>query len=156
MCLGLFYYNKHYLSAINTIFMKHLLTIKTGLAALVLAVCCCTTEAMAQSRRDNGERADISSRENNIVKRVTDLPEVQAKMQEVNARTRGKQKVRFELHRKPDESIPYYWVKVHEPVGGEYAELYNFFLKQTSYEIMYYDVVKDSLMDLTAWRAQRK
>jgi hypothetical protein len=156
MCLVSFYFNKYYLSAFNTIFMKHLLNIRTGMAVMLLAACCCTTGATAQSRRDNGERADISSRENNIVKRVTDLPEVQAKMQEVNARTRGKQKMRFELHRKPDESIPYYWVKVHEPVGGEYTELYNFFLKQTSYEIMYYDVVKDSLMELAAWRLQRK
>lgn len=135
--------------------MKHLMN-KNTVVALLVAIVFCSTPVSAQSHRDNGERSDISSRENNIVKRITDLPEVQAKMQEVNARTRGKQKMRFELHRKPDESIPYYWVKVHEPVGGEYTELYNFFLKQTSYEIMYYDVVKDTLVELAVWRAQRK
>jgi hypothetical protein len=46
-------------------------------------------------------------------------------------------------------------VKVNEPVGDEMVELYNFFLKQSSYEIKYYDTIKDTLMDLAAWRARK-
>jgi hypothetical protein len=115
-----------------------------------------STDVRAQSgRRDKGESADISSRESGIVKRIADLPEIKAKMQEVENKSRGKVKLQIMLHRKPDESIPYYWVKVNEPVGDEMVELYNFFLKQSSYEIKYYDTIKDTLMDLAAWRARK-
>ncbi len=125
-------------------------------AALLLGAGFFSTDVRAQSgRRDKGESADISSRESGIVKRIADLPEIKAKMQEVENKSRGKVKLQIMLHRKPDESIPYYWVKVNEPVGDEMVERYNFFLKQSSYEIKYYDTIKDTLMDLAAWRARK-
>jgi len=148
--------NKNATFALNCIYMKLLRNIffKSATVALFLGACIMiSVNGYAQpSRRDKGEKSDILSRETAVVKRVSELPEVKAKARELESKSRGRQKVRYNLHRKPDESIPYYWVKVEQNTGEEFVTIYDFFVHQTSPDIKYYDAIKDTLIDLETWR----
>lgn len=112
-----------------------------------------------------GQRKNLSSfykaikialLESKIIDKVFALPEVQKEIQYVETASKGKRHLGATILQRPSKEFPYYLVKVWEDNGMSYVSHFNFFVNPKTLTIKYQDTKQDTLVDLNAWRKQRK
>jgi hypothetical protein len=85
------------------------------------------------------------------------LPEVNSLAEEIEMNSNGKNHLTIWMAADPSETkIKYYWVKVGEDNGDNIATLMNFYVDPKQEEVLYYDIVNDTLVSLEIWRENLK
>jgi hypothetical protein len=93
------------------------------------------------------------SDEDKCVSMVEILPEVNSLADEISKNSQDKNHLSIWIAADPIETkIKYYWVKVGEDNGDNIATLLNFYVDPRHDEVLYYDVVGDTLITLKEWR----
>jgi len=93
------------------------------------------------------------SDEDKCVSLVEILPEVNSLADEISKNSKDKNHLTIWIAADPTETkIKYYWVKVGEDNGDNIATLLNFYVDPKLEDVLYYDVVNDTLITLEEWR----
>lgn len=128
---------------------------------LPLLVCSCNSPEKKEpiEKSENNKTDSIAevkpaiSDEDKCVSMVEGLPEVNSLADEIEKNSKGKNHLSIWIAADPSETkIKYYWVKVGEDNGENVATLLNFYVDPKHDEILFYDMVNDSLTILDVWR----
>jgi hypothetical protein len=122
---------------------------------------CNSPEKMDQTEKLETKKPDTISEvkpkiseEDKCVSLIEVLPEVNSLADEISKNSQDKNHLTIWIAADPTETkIKYYWVKVGEDNGDNIATLLNFYVDPRHDEVLYYDVVNDSLVSLEFWRA---
>ncbi|RYE23631.1 MAG: hypothetical protein EOP42_23090 [Sphingobacteriaceae bacterium] len=90
-------------------------------------------------------------KEKKILSLVAALPEVKKRAQEIINRSNGKTQITLMISANPDVYIPYYQVNVNDN-APTYNNYYQFAVDPKTYQIFYYDAVKNRQYSLPEWR----
>lgn len=98
-------------------------------------------------------KTEISD-EDKCVSLIDTLPEIEALVDNIAKNSQEKNHLTIWIAADPSETkIKYYWVKVGEDNGENIATLYNFYVDPKLDQVLYYDVVNDTLITLEEWRS---
>lgn len=97
----------------------------------------------------------VNKEEKKVLTLVLALPEVQEKVKRIRQQSNGKSQLSLNVSALPDIYIPYYQINVIDPAPS-YEILYQFAVDPKTYQIYYYDPVKNRQYTLTEWRKMRK
>ena len=87
--------------------------------------------------------------------RVMRLPEVKESNAYIRQHTKDKRKLFPIIYGEPTRERPFWWVAVGEDNGMSFVTYFGFFVYVKSGEILYYDTLKDTAIDLRSWRKSR-
>ncbi len=91
--------------------------------------------------------------EEKVVELVENLPEVKKRMEEIDLNSHHKNILNIWISDGPEiTKLKYYLVKVGEDNGVNTVTLFNFYVDPVSEEILFYDVIRDTLLHLEYWR----
>jgi hypothetical protein len=90
-----------------------------------------------------------------IIDTIVKLKEVIDRAKYVQQQTKGKRHLLYTLWQKPTAELPYYWVKVLEDNGTNVHTHFDFYVRNMPFQILYYDAVKDTAIELATWRKQK-
>lgn len=121
---------------------------------------CNSPEKMEQTETSENEKADSItevkpeiSEEDKCISLVDTLPEINSLAEEIENNSNEKNHLTIWVAAKPSETkIKYYWVKVGEENRDNITTLLNFYVDPRHEEVLYYDVVNDTLITLEEWR----
>lgn len=105
-------------------------------------------KAFGQELRANNPK------EKRILSLVAALPEVQKRAGEIKALSHGKTQITLMISANPDIYIPYYQVNVNDN-APTYNDYYQFAVDPKTYQIFYYDAIKNRQYSLAEWRKLR-
>lgn len=95
--------------------------------------------------------------EDKCISLVEKLPEVIELGEQINENSKEKNHLTLWVAADPSETkIKYYWIKAGEDNGYNIATLLNFYVNPNSEEILFYDIVNDTLVNLDFWREKLK
>lgn len=97
----------------------------------------------------------VDKEEKKVLALVAALPEVQEKVKLLRQQSNGKKQISLNVSALPDIYLPYYQVNVSNPAPS-YKILYQFAVDPKTYQIYYYDPIKNHQYTLTDWRKMRK
>ncbi|GGI28619.1 hypothetical protein [Pedobacter mendelii] len=97
----------------------------------------------------------VNKEEKKVLTLVLALPEVQEKVKLIRQLGNGKSQLSLNVSALPDIYIPYYQVNVINPAPS-YKILYQFAVDPKTYQIYYYDPIKNHQYTLADWRKMRK
>ncbi len=93
------------------------------------------------------------SEEDKCVSLIEVLPEVNSLADEIEKNSQDKNHLTIWIAADPSETkIKYFWVKVGEDNGDNIVTLHNFYVDPKRDEVLYYDVVNDTLVTMEYWR----
>ncbi|RZK69533.1 MAG: hypothetical protein EOO92_21910 [Pedobacter sp.] len=96
-----------------------------------------------------------TSKEKKILSLVAALPEVQKRAREIRALSRGNTQITLMISANPDIYIPYYQVNVNDN-APTYNNYYQFAVDPKTFQIFYYDPVKNHQYSLAEWRKMKE
>ena len=92
-----------------------------------------------------------------IIESIWDLREVQQRNEYVISKSNGERKLSVILYMTPEETKKeYYWIKVSEDNGVNFATHYNFYVYSLDGKIMYFDTLKNKEIELSKWRKENE
>lgn len=125
----------------------------------ILIYSCQETESKVESSNLEYKSKDSSSiiekfnPEKWAIEMIRNLAEVRILIEEIRLNSNEKNHLTIWTAGGPETTkLKYYWVKVGEDNGENTVTLLNFYVDPISENILYYDVVKDSLVKLEDWR----
>lgn len=101
------------------------------------------------------DSALVSGKEDEIMNRVFQLPEVTERAQYVEQQTNGERHLSLRIQPLTDDEKDY-WVIAGEDNGTNVVTHFSFSVNPDNLEVRYYDVVNDTLISIDAWRKQSK
>lgn len=104
--------------------------------------------------KSNQTTASPLSKEDQLIDKVYDLPEVQELEASIRKKSGGKRNLSLRISSEPSDDQEYYGVTVAEDNGAALATYYEFHV-YPGFEIRYYDVVEDQEISLDEWRKSR-
>jgi hypothetical protein len=131
-------------------------TLKKLLPAILL-FSCTASENKDEPQKENSqskiERTDSVSIEEKCISLIDTLAEVVLLATKIELTTKNHNYLSIWVAAKPSETkIKYYWVKVGEDNGDNIVTHLNFYVDPKSEEVLFYDIMKDTLMSLEYWR----
>lgn len=93
--------------------------------------------------------------EEEIIDIINQLKEVKEKAEYIQKQTKGQRHLQYTIWQKPTRDRRYYCVKVMEGNGGSYHTHFNFCVRVKPFQILYYDTVSDTTLDLNTWRKSK-
>jgi len=94
-------------------------------------------------------------KEKKVLLLIAALPEVKERAAHIKRVSQGKNQITLMVSAEPELSIPYYQVNVNDNAPS-YKNYYQFAVDPKTYEIFYYDAVKNRQYTLAEWRKIRK
>lgn len=95
--------------------------------------------------------------EDKIYDLVAALPEVEERGDYIEKHTNGVRHLRIWIYQTPKETKrKYYWVKVGEDNGINFVSHFNFYVDSETYEIRFFDTVKNTVISLDDWRKENR
>jgi hypothetical protein len=108
-----------------------------------------------KTNRVSGQKLEASTpKEKKILSLVLALPEVQKRSDKIKALSHGQTQITLRISANPDIYIPYYQVNVNDG-PPTYKNYYQFAVNPKTYQIFYYDAVKNRQYSLAEWRKFR-
>jgi len=83
---------------------------------------------------------------------ILGLPEIREDDAYIRKATKGKRHLLGMIYSRPDSQRPYYWVAIVEDNGMSFVPHFFFYVFLNGRKIKYYDIVKDTAVDLSVWR----
>jgi hypothetical protein len=100
--------------------------------------------------------ADTSQLEEElIIDSINRLKEVIDRGEYVKKQSKGARHLQFLVWERPTIDQPYYWIKVMEDNGSSKYTHFDFYARFRPFQLMYYDIVNDTVLDLTTWRNRK-
>lgn len=84
------------------------------------------------------------------------LPEIKDDNAYIKKVTKNKRHLFPIIYGETDRQRPYYWVVVGEDNGMSFVPHYHFYVYIKTGKIFYFDLIKDTAVDLRSWRKTRK
>lgn len=97
----------------------------------------------------------VDKKEKKLLALVAALPEVQEKVRQLRQKSNGRSQISLIVSGLPDLTLPYYQVNVSD-AAPSYKILYQFAVDPKTYQIYYYDPVKNRQYTLADWRKMRR
>lgn len=127
----------------------------------LLFFCCNSPKKKESTEKTENKKTDTIAEvkpaiaeEDKCVSIIDTLPEISALANNIEEKSKGKNHLTIWMAADPSETkIKYYWVKVGEDNGDNIATLFNFYVDPKHDEVLYYDVVNDTLITLEEWRS---
>jgi len=90
--------------------------------------------------------------ESKIIDTITRLKEVKERDEYIRKQTNRQRHLQSVIWQKPTSKHPYYWIKVMEDNGTSNYTHFNFYVKLNPFQVLYYDTISDTILDLGTWR----
>lgn len=101
--------------------------------------------------------ASDNKKEEKIYDLIFALPEVKKEASFLEKETKGKRHLILLMYQTPEQTDGNgYWVKIGVDNGHAFSTRFNFFVSPDTFEIKYYDTLKDVIISLDAWRKESK
>ena len=136
--------------------MKSIRKIKIDFFAVLLLSAMSVTIGYSQKIYNNSTQNDKAAFELKIIDKINQLPEVKHLQEEVKKNSGGKRRVFAAIYERPAGDFKYYWVRVWQDNGENYAGVFNFYVDPGSFAVKCYDIDNDKTIDLKTWRKQYK
>lgn len=95
-----------------------------------------------------------SSNDDTLYTLVGKISEVKKLIASTN-KTSPDKKVSIMITQRPDVKFVYYWMQVGIDDKIRFQPVYNFYINPKTYNVIFYDTAKDSLITIDKWRKTR-
>lgn len=109
---------------------------------------------LANANKDTGKIYRSFLNDDTLYNMIGRIPEVKALIKKVNSKYRS-ERVSIMINERPENDFKYYWLQVGIDNDAQFLPVYNFFIKDSSLAVSYFDTSKDSVISLKDWRNNR-
>jgi hypothetical protein len=103
-------------------------------------------------RTNYGDEREVLDIEDKIIDKIFELPEVKERAAYIIKETKGERYLEIWIAARPDEDIPYYWIKAGEDNGMSLVTHFDFYVYPKTMTVKFYDVVENKVLSLAEWR----